>query len=228
MERNINGLTGFNLEATDGEIGEVVDFYFDDETWTIRYLVVKTGGWLSGRKVLISPAALLHKGLGEESIPVNLMQRQVRTSPDIDTDKPVSRQKEATLNKHHFWENYWGSGSYGGQMGIANATPVHITPSERDLNEDIHLRSIAEVDGYAIHAKDGEIGHVNDMIVDDQTWKLTDLVVDTHDWIGGKKVLITIDHIETVSFFNLLIRLDVTKAEIENSRLYEPDAYGNT
>jgi uncharacterized protein YrrD len=228
MKRNINGLTGFNLEATDGEIGEVVDFYFDDETWTIRYLVVKAGGWLSGRKVLISPAALLHKGLGEESIPVNLTQRQVRTSPDIDTDKPVSRQKEAMLNKHHFWENYWGSGSYGGQMGITNATPVHITPSERDPNEDIHLRSIAEVDGYAIHAKDGEIGHVNDMIVDDQTWKLTDLVVDTHDWIGGKKVLITIDHIETVSFFNLLIRLDVTKAEIENSRLYEPDAYGNT
>jgi hypothetical protein len=182
---------------------------------------------LSGRKVLVSPAALLHTRLDEGSIPVNLTQEQVRTSPDIDTDKPVSRQKEAMLNKHHFWQNYWGTGSYGGQMGIANTRPVHIKDSERDPNEDIHLRSIAEVDGYAIHAADGEIGHVNDLIVDDQTWKLTDLVVDTSDWIGGKKVLIAVDHIEVVSFFNLLIRLDVTKAEIENSRLYDADAYRN-
>jgi sporulation protein YlmC with PRC-barrel domain len=225
MERNINGLFGYNLEARDGEIGEVVDFYFDDETWTIRYLVVKTGGWLLGRKVLISPAALLHKGLGPDAIPVNLTQEQVRSSPDIDTDKPVSRQKEAMLNKHHFWENYWGSGSYGGQMGIANARPVHLKKSELDPNEDIHLRSITEVDGYAIHAEEGEIGHVNDLIVDDQTWKLTNLVVDTHDWLGGKKVLISTGHIQAVSFFNLSIRLDITQAEIEHSHLYDPDAY---
>jgi sporulation protein YlmC with PRC-barrel domain len=225
MERNTSGLTGYQLEATDGEIGEVTDFYFDDETWTIRYLVVKTGGWLSGRKVLISPAAVVHKDLGPALIGVNLTQEQVRTSPDIDTDKPVSRQKQALLNQHHFWENYWGSGSYGGQMGIGNASPVHLKPSELDPDEDIHLRSVSEVDGYAIHANDGEIGHVNDMIVDDESWKLTHLVVDTHDWIGGKKVLIAVSHIEVVSYINLLVRLNIDKAEIEHSPLYDADAY---
>ena len=225
MEHPINDLIGYSLQATDGEIGEVVDFYFDDETWTIRYLVVKTGGWLSGRKVLISPVALRHEKFGPEAIPVNLTQEQVRTSPDIDTDKPVSRQKEAMLNKHHFWDNYWGSGGYGGQMGIANARPIRLSDSERDPNEDIHLRAITDVDGYEIHALDGVIGHVTELIVDDKTWKLTDIVVDTHDWIGGKKVLIAVDHVQAVSFFNLRVSLDVNKADIEHSRLYEESAY---
>jgi uncharacterized protein YrrD len=227
MEHNINGLIGYSLEATDGEIGEVVDFYFDDETWTIRYLVVKTGGWLSGRKVLISPAALLNTGFGPGLIPVKLTQEQVRTSPDIDTDKPVSRQKEAMLNKHHFWDNYWGSGGYGGQMGIANRRPIHIKESERDSNEDIHLRAVSEVDGCAIHATDGEFGHVSDVIVDDETWKLADVVVDTHNWIGGKKVLISVDDIDSVSYFNLRVNLHIPKSEIENSRLYDEDAYND-
>ncbi len=225
MERNTSGLTGRQLEATDGEMGEVTDFYFDDETWTIRYLVVKTGGWLSGRKVLISPAAIVHKDFGPGLIGVNLTQEQVRTSPDIDTDKPVSRQKQAMLNEHHFWENYWGTGSYAGQMGVENPLPVHLKPEELDPDEDIHLRSVSEVVGCAIHANDGEIGHVNDMIVDDESWKLTHLVVDTHDWIGGKKVLIAVSHIEVISYINLLVRLDIDQAEIENSRLYDADAY---
>lgn len=225
MERNSNGLTGLGLEATDGQIGEVVDFYFDDETWTIRYLVVKTGGWLSGRKVLISPAVLLHKSPAPGLIPVNLTQEQVRTSPDIDTDKPVSRQKQAMLNKHYFWENYWGTAASGGQMGIDDVPPVHLKPSELDPDEDIHLRAVSEVDGCTVHATDGEIGHVDDLIIDDQSWKLTNLVVDTHDWIGGKKVLIPVNHIEMISFVNLRVRLDITQAEIEHSPVYDADAY---
>jgi sporulation protein YlmC with PRC-barrel domain len=106
MKRNINSLIGYSLEATNGKIGEVEDFYFDDETWTIRYLIVKTGGWLSGRKVLISTDALTKTGELTDSIPVNLTIEQIQNSPDIDTDKPVSRQKEAMLNQHHFWKNY--------------------------------------------------------------------------------------------------------------------------
>lgn len=225
MERNTESLIGYKLAATDGEIGEVTDFYFDDETWTVRYLVVKTGGWLSGRKVLISPAALLPEHLESHAVPVNLTQRQVETSPDIDTDKPVSRQKQAMLNKHYFWENYWGTGVYGGQMGVDDVPPTYLKPSELDPNEDIHLRAVSEVDGCTIHAADGEIGHVSDMIVDDQNWKLTQIVVDTHDWIGGKKVLIPVTHIEMLSFVNSLVRLDIRQDEIEQSPLYDPEAY---
>jgi len=225
MKRNINNLIGYSLKATDGEIGKVEDFYFDDQTWTVRYLVVKTGGWLFGRKVLISTVALTNTGELNDLIPVNLTKAQIQNSPDIDTDKPVSRQKEAMLNQHHFWKNYWGSGSYGGEMGIANAFPVKIKEIDRDPAEDIHLRSIAQVDGYTIHASDGEIGHVNDFIVDDQTWQLSDLVVDTHDWIGGKKVLIAISQIHSISFLNWLIYLHIPIAAITDSKLFETAEY---
>jgi hypothetical protein len=59
MDHNINSLLYYNMAATDGVIGDVKEFYFDDKTWDIRYLIIKTGGWLSGREVLISPAAII-------------------------------------------------------------------------------------------------------------------------------------------------------------------------
>ena len=226
MERNINSLIGYGMQATDGEIGEVVDFYFDDETWTIRYLVVKTGNWLSGRKVLISAAGLAPTDIKPGLFPVSITKEQIRQSPGIDTDKPVSRQQEAMLNQHHFWENYWGSGSYGGEMGVGNALPIRIKAIDRDPAEDIHLRSIVQVGGYAIYASDGEIGHVADFIIDDQTWQLSDLVVDTHDWIGGKKVLIEVGDIHTISFIDLEVYVNISKAEIIDSKLFEVAAYG--
>jgi sporulation protein YlmC with PRC-barrel domain len=225
MERSINSLTGYRVGATDGEIGEVEDFYFDDETWTIRYVVAKTGGWLSGRKVLLATTAISERGIKGGLFPINLTKEQISDSPDIDTEKPVSRQQEAMLNQHHWWENYWGSGSYGGEMGIANRPPVRIRAEERDPNEDIHLQNIVEVDGYTIHATDGEIGHINDFIVDDKTWELTHLVVDTSDWIGGKKVLVEVAHVHTISFLSRLVYLDIAKADIETSKLYDEDDF---
>ncbi len=221
MEQNIHNLIGYSIQATDGEIGKIEDFYFDDETWTIRYAVVQTGTWLSNKKVLISVAAFAGADLNANLFPVNLTMEQVRTSPDIDTDKPVSRQKEALLNKHHFWENYWGSGSYGGEMSIPNQRPVRIKAVDRDPAEDVHLRSIAQVSGYAIHATDGEFGHVNNFIIDDKTWHLVDLVVDTHDYIGGKKVLIPVTAVHSISYLLWTVYLDQKKEEINNAKLYE-------
>jgi sporulation protein YlmC with PRC-barrel domain len=225
MERNINNLIGYHIEATDGELGKVEDFYFDDETWTIRYLVVKTGSWLSGRKVLISTTALTKVDIQAGLFLVNMTQEQIRTSPDIDADKPVSRQKEAMLNQHHIWGNYWGSGSYGGEMGIGNKLPVRIKEIDRDPNEDIHLRSIVQVSGYMIHASDGEIGHVAYFIVDDQTWKLVELVVDTHDWIGGKKVLVGVSTVHSISYLNWLVYVHMKIEDILACKLYEEAEY---
>jgi hypothetical protein len=187
--------------------------------------VVKTGNWLSGRKVLISAAGLAPTDIKPDLFPISITKEQIRNSPDIDTDKPVSRQQEAMLNQHHFWENYWGSGSYGGEMGIPNRRPVRIKEIDRDPKEDIHLRSITEVDGYTIHATDGEIGHINDFIVDDQTWKLIDLIVDTHNWIGGKKVLIEVAHVHSISFLNRLVYVHIPLADIDDSKLYKETKY---
>lgn len=114
MKRNIKSLIGFTIGATDGEIGKVTEFYFDDETWTIRYLIVETGSWLFGRKVLISPIALLTPDWENKIFPINLTKEQIKNSPDIDTERPVSRQQELDMYAHYPWGTYWGSGFYAG------------------------------------------------------------------------------------------------------------------
>src|ERR1035437_3233704 len=112
MLRNINSLIGHKIHATDGVLGKVDEFYFGDKTWNIRYMVVETGNWLLGRKVLISPAALKAPDWDSKTFPVSLTREQVRTSPDIDTKKTVSRQHEIELQKHYAW----GGGYYAGGM----------------------------------------------------------------------------------------------------------------
>src|ERR1700735_4363213 len=103
MERNINSLTGYSLKASNAEIGEVKEFYFDDETWKIRYMVVKTGGWLSGREVLIAPHAIENVNLLDRFFEVGLTKKQISDSPNIDTHKPVYRQQETELYDHYAW-----------------------------------------------------------------------------------------------------------------------------
>lgn len=225
MERNINSLIGFSMEAKDGEIGEVKDFYFDDETWTIRYLILKTGSWLSGREVLISPVSIIKHSWKASSFPVNLSKEQISNSPSIDTDKPVSSQQEIELFAYYPWGPYWGSGFYpGNQWDVANATPVVDEASLKEVDDrsdkDPHLRSTHEVKGYHIHSADGEIGHVHDFITDDETWKLEYLVVDTHNWIGGKKVLIPVKHIKKVEWADSTVHLDVSNDFIKSGMVF--------
>ena len=99
MLRNVKDLRGYAIRATDGVIGHVDDFYFDDEAWAIRYLVVETGRWLPDRQVLISPISIGHPDWSAQLLPVSLTKAQVKGSPDIDTKKPVSRQREATYHR---------------------------------------------------------------------------------------------------------------------------------
>jgi sporulation protein YlmC with PRC-barrel domain len=212
------------LDATDGEIGKVEDFYIDDDTWTIRYLIVKTGSWLSGRKVLISPTTLLLHSWESGLFPVKLTKEQVRHSPDIDTDKPVSRQHEAELAKYYPWTDYWGTGFYPGPVwGVIPSTPVIDPRTIREVDkikgsrEDLHLRSSQQVKGYHIHASDGDIGHVDDFILDDQTWQISYLVVDTHNWVGGKKVLVGVRHIKEVQWESSKIIVNLTVDNIKSS-----------
>jgi len=100
MLRSLKKLFGNKILATDGQIGRVHDFYFDDQEWTVRYMVADTGGWLKGRLVLISPAALGEADWGAESFPVNLTRQQIGESPGIEEDLPVSRQQEIELQRY--------------------------------------------------------------------------------------------------------------------------------
>jgi sporulation protein YlmC with PRC-barrel domain len=233
MERNINSLLNYSIEATDGVIGEVKEFYFDDQTCDIRYLIVKTGGWLSGREVLISPAALVKGDWQNGLFPVNHTKKQISDSPDIDTHKPVSRQLEIALYDHYAWEGYWVSGFYpGGYLGVSMPFPVldNKALTEADKNnetsdDDLHLRSTERITGYHIHAKDGEVGHVKDFIIDDQTWQILYFVVDTHNWLGGEKVLIAVRHIKKLEWGNSNIFVDITMAAVKNSRFFEESEF---
>jgi sporulation protein YlmC with PRC-barrel domain len=221
---------GFSMGATDGEFGKVDEFYFDDETWTIRYLVVKTGSWLFGRKVLISPMALKEPDWANQILPVNLTMKQIENSPDIDTERTVSRQQEVDLYTHYGWPymGIGGAGFYGG-MGLSGMMESRIpfeesilAATEQGHPADPHLRSISEVTGYRIHATNGEIGDVEDFIVDDQSWRIHFLVVDTGHWFPGKKVLIAPKWIGQVKWEESSVHVNISVSAVKNSPEYDP------
>ncbi len=225
MQYSISNIIGYEIRATDGDLGKVDEFYFDDETWTIRYLVAETGKWLSGRKVLISPVAFGNLETESHTISVNLIRNQVSASPDIDTQKPIYRQHEAELMEHYQWP--W-RGGYGGAFGT---TPLPLPDgealAEREASgpgrrDDPHLRSTKHVTGYHIHASDGEIGHVEDFIIDGESWMIRFLVVDTRNWLPGKKILLSPHWINRVEWADTSVHFDLTRESIKNSPEFDP------
>ena len=231
MLRNINDLQGFRITAKEEDIGTVKDFYFDDETWTVRYLIVKTGPWFS-REVLISPASVTGHSWQAGTFSVDITKEQVRDSPDIDTDKPVSRQQEAELANYYPWQSYWGAAFYpGGVWGITEPAPfidprlLRQTDEKEIRHENRHLRSSKEVTGYHIQAENGNIGHVTNFIFDDQTWQIAYLMVDTHNWIGGKKTLIAVKHVQHVEWENSKVVVDLTIDGIKTSEAVDKWKY---
>lgn len=241
MLRNIKNLEGCAIGATDGPIGHVRDFYFDDAGWVVRYFVVETGRWLASRKVLISPIAVGEPDWAAKRLPVSLTKEQVRDSPDTDTDKPVSRQHERDYSTYYGYPYYWrgaglwGEGAYPNLLlpgfegfGLAQSSSSEgeyayaQREAARHRNDDPHLRSCNAVAGYHIHAIDGEIGHVESLLVDDRTWAILYLVVDTSNWWGGHKVLIAPSWIDDVSWFDSLVSVRLTRQAIEDAPAYDP------
>jgi len=246
MLRRVKELRGYTIQAVDGEIGSVDDFYFDDHAWTVRYLVVKTGGWLSGRKVLLSPAALKQPKDTEKRLPVALSKQQVEDSPDASVETPVSRQYEQDLHQYYGWAPYWSNlGSPVNvlppilpmveetQAGAVAPPPASDAPVREpaiqktetpETGRDVHLRSMNEVSGYHIQATNGEIGHVETFIVDDESWAVRYLVVDTSNWLPGKKVLMALQWVEAVDWPSHEVRVNLQRETIENSPEYEAKA----
>jgi sporulation protein YlmC with PRC-barrel domain len=240
MLRSITELHGYTVAAVDGTIGQVYEFYFDDEAWVIRYLVVETGAWLSGRRILISPGALSRPDWKQQIFPVNLNRAEVKQSPDIDVDQPVSRRQEIALHEHFQWPYYWTAGQ-GPVLGSAvnvyrssvagegEADPGELLPEQESDHEngDPYLRRTREVTGYRIQARDGEIGHVQDFIVDDETWAINYLVVDTRNWLPGRKVLVSPNWIEAVNWAETKVHIDLARETIANSPEYDPTGLVN-
>lgn len=221
MLTNETYLKGLVIRATDGELGKVDQIYFDDETWAIRYLTVDTGGWLGGRKVLISPLAIVQAHWPARRLDVALTKKQVENSPDIDTKKPVSRQHEIEYSGYYAYPAYWGgSAAYG--PGLA----FPIVPAETEADKipqepvDTHLRSTEAVTGYHIEATDGEIGHLEGFVVDEETWAIRYIEVATRNWWPGKKVLVSPAWIERVSWKESKVYVGLRRETIKDAPNY--------
>ena len=228
MKRSIKSLIGYSLKETDGELGKVDEFYFDDNSWTIRYLIVKTGNWLSGKRVLISPVVVQEPDWEKKEFPVKLTKDQIEKSPDIDTEKPVTRQQEEQLSGYYPWGMYWGDDTDAHGAGIFGMMPGDLydeeagtnvveEPAPSSENNDLHLRSTKYVTGYTIHATDGEIGKVKDFIIDDTSWKIQFLVVDTGDWLNSREVLLSTNWITKVNWENSTVIVDITTSAVKES-----------
>lgn len=239
MLRSIKNLRGVTIHATDGDFGSVDDFLFDDENWTIRYLVVDTGKWLAGRKVLISPASL-HRAQKADGVRTMLTKEQIKNSPDIYQHQPVSRRHEAEYLNYYGYPYYWHGPSLWGTtvvpfyptaprtMGypdrVSGSAGSAVAPQidSRHETEDVHLRSAAEVTGYYIAATDGDIGHVEDFLVDDENWTIRYLIVDTVNWWPGKKVVLSPEWITGVSWPNSQVSVSLSRERIKNAPEYDP------
>lgn len=222
MLRSVKALQGYTVRATDGDVGELKDLYFDDRSWTIRYLVVETGNWLKGRKVLVPPIAIGAPKWEIQVLPVRFTKTQVRNSPPIDVDKPVSHQLEEELHTHYGWTFHQiSTRALAATQVIKKATE----PGTEDI--DLALRSVKEVLGYDIQATDGQIGYVADFVIDDEARTIRYIVVDTRgwlDWLPGKQVLLSPSWIHTVSWPERNVYVDLSKETVKDSPEFDPSA----
>ncbi|MGA7720417.1 MAG: PRC-barrel domain-containing protein [Ignavibacteriaceae bacterium] len=214
-------LEGYKLQSLDGEIGNVKDFYFDDHYWVIRYLVADTGNWLTGKQVLISPYAMIAANKEKEHINIDLTKKQIEDSPSLKTEKPVSRQFEEQYNRHYGWPMYWGDSAIWGYYPYLKRDQKTLKESAQSKNAwDPHLRSTREVTNYNIHASDGEIGHIEDFIINTETWTIHYLIIDTRNLWPGKKVLISTQWIENIKLSESKVFVNLTRAAIKLSPEY--------
>jgi uncharacterized protein YrrD len=229
MLRSANDLIDFSIGATDGDIGRVEEFYFDEERWTVRYIVVNTGGWFNERKVPISPLSVERTDLIFRHIETPLTREEVKASPRLETARKISRRQETAYNQYYRFPDYWDGPKLWGvaespkEINLHHGRAQKTGPSERDSSER-HLRGTRQVVGYGIAARDGTIGHVDDLIVDDETWTIRYFVIDTRNWWPGKKVLLSPRWITRVGWQEKKVSVDLPRQEIKNSPEYNDTA----
>ncbi len=223
MLRSMQEIFGYQIHALDGEIGKVEDFFFDDHQWILRYLVVDTGNWLPDKLVLVYAFALDRPDWVKHIFPVNMTKEAIQNSPPIDADKPVSRQKEIELFQYYAWDPYW---MYPDPLGVPDFLPRETKEEEEPASIEEgnpNLRSYNEIRGYHIQSIDSQIGHLEDLILDDDDWRLRYVVVDTRNWLpGGKKVVLATDWITKIDWAENKIFIDLPSEAIENGPEYDP------
>ncbi len=230
MLRRIRDQEGWTVAARDGDdVGTVRDFYFDDQRWTVRYLVLETGDWFTGQYILTSPMAIDAMDWQNARVRLNLTRDRVENAPPVRFDHPITRGYESAYSAYYGYPIYWAGPALWGPaaspyMIPSPAAPASLTDEQRRPEDDEqHVRSVKEVSGYHIAATDGEIGHVEDFLFDDETWSIRYLVVDTSNWIGGRTILLPPDWVSRVDWPQRRVYVDVSREAVRRS----PDYNGN-
>jgi hypothetical protein len=196
---------GTSLVESDGRGGTLYDLLFDDQTWKLRHLVVAMDRWLLSQQVLLDPAVVQRVDWPNRRLEVRLTKEQVRRSPGVETDLPAARQEVQQVAQVLLWEAYWTS--------ILETLPK--------FEGDPHLRSTKMLAGLRLHCTNGELGHVVDFLIDDQSWSVCDLVVDTRNWWPGKRVLIEPRLVQSIDWDEREIRLSLPREQVEDRPAYQ-------
>jgi hypothetical protein len=220
-------LNGMPMETADGEVGRIKDALFDDYRWAMRYLVVDAKTRLARRRVLISPIALKKIDWQRNVVQVDITQQQIEASPNVDTDKPVSRRHEADFLDHYGYPYYWsgpelwGSAPHPVNPAGRRATASEIPNRHGTPPTDPHLRSTMDVTRYRLQTSDDALVHVEDFLFDTLTWAIRYLVVDTRNGLPGKHVVIPPQWITSVDWNERVANVDVKRRTLEAAPEYQ-------
>jgi hypothetical protein len=237
----VSGLEGCPVRVTDGDVGSVKDFLFDDQNWKIRWMVVGAGKWLPGRQLLIHPSAIAPLTLPPKprlpmmspgdtlEISVNLTRAEIEAGPEAREDEPVNRDMEALLYDYYGWDPYWGATHFGAAV-LPNAEQRIVDDAvRRDAGDVIppvdggdHLHSVASFKGYYVHAVDGDIGHVENLLADDSNWEIRYLVIATRNWWPGKIVQLSPYAVKEIDWFGEHINMNVTRDQVRSAPAWDP------
>lgn len=220
MIRGLKDFIGYTLTAVDGDVGQIRDFYFDNFNWVVRYMAVEVD---TGRSLLLSPAAAGKMDVETQTISVNLERDFVLNSPSFDLDKPITRVFETELLNYYEWPAYW-SGSMASYplIELIDEMREHDSSEVMGAQNQEHITSIRNVFGKQIKARDGEIGHVYDFLVDDEAWNILYMVVDIGAWLPGRKVLLSPTWVTEADWHSGHVEVDLKRETIENSPEYDP------
>ena len=235
MLKNLKKIINFKILARDSNdlFGKVKDVYFDDEKWTVRYLEVDTGKWLSERLTLVSPYNVIEVDWEEGVVWVNLSRKQVEAGPKSELHMPITRHFETQYNTHYGLPDYWTSG-YGVEIDglwaghyfphLPERLDTYKFQNDDQINLDQHMRSMNEVLGYHIQAVgDDNFGSINDFILEEDTWAIRYIVIDTHKFLPlGKKILFSPAWVNKFDWNRKKLATDFHRKVIESCPSYDP------
>ncbi|HKL11973.1 MAG TPA: PRC-barrel domain-containing protein [Halanaerobiales bacterium] len=234
MLANTEELKGFDVYSEDEEIGKIEDYYFDKDYWVTRYLAVDTGNWLVERDVLISPESIDNIDYGNGNIKLNIPTEKIENSPPVIKEEPLLRTKEKDLADYFSWPYYW-NGTGSSKPGVSGMVPNNLireitikenmnkkSPNSNKDEVKAGLRSVNKMINYDIHAVDGRIGHVEKFILDDDNWLVRYIVVETKNFLPGKKVVLAPEWITDIDWVREEVAFNLKKEEIKNAPEYDP------